>query len=385
MNQRSSSLWIVALVALAGILRLSSSPGSLPTARSISAESESGAPQKPADPITTDKAVGNLLNEYYSSLNEEYLKHFRDEHGRAVIALVPDPIDTRIAYRFDETVEAIQTGAQDARYILDRFWLPWPTKSGARDETFRSIPGVIVFRRGPSTSGDPLVVLLVGETPTAGVHGKAFDEAIAQARRLDPDAEDVRIVGPNFSGSVRSLQTALKKRLGEVKRIRFFSGNTTSLEARQSLVALAPKQIEFYGTVLPDKVTELGVKDYFERLKSLTSPDLIFTHWLSDRHQDHRTISELTWNTFRSHLILEYEIPKYEGDLGHPNLFVPVAESSARRKVSILREVFRSQHEKKWFTDETFWALMRLRGVEGDTASGYAEAFHARKTVAAIA
>jgi LmbE family N-acetylglucosaminyl deacetylase len=127
-----------------------------------------------------------------------------------------------------------------------------------------------------------------------------------------------------------------------------------------------------------------AIKDYFEALKSRVRPDLIFTHWLSDRHQDHRTIAELTWNSFRDHWILEYEIAKYEGDLGHPNLFVPLGEDAARRKVSMLRDSFVSQHEKQWFSDETFWAMLRLRGVECNAPSGYAEGFHASKSTLAI-
>jgi LmbE family N-acetylglucosaminyl deacetylase len=122
-----------------------------------------------------------------------------------------------------------------------------------------------------------------------------------------------------------------------------------------------------------------AVKELFERLKSQVTPDLILTHRLEDRHQDHRLVAELTWNTFRNHLILEYEIPKYEGDLGHPNLFVPLAPEHCERKVALLRKCFPSQAGRTWFTDDTFWALLRLRGVESNAPSRYAEAFHARK------
>jgi LmbE family N-acetylglucosaminyl deacetylase len=123
------------------------------------------------------------------------------------------------------------------------------------------------------------------------------------------------------------------------------------------------------------------IKSRFESLKQGPSPDLIFTHHRSDRHQDHRVIAELTWNTWRNHLILEYEIPKYEGDLHTPNLYVPLAEELVNRKVDLLLAHFRSQQSRAWFNAETFRGLMRLRGVECGAPSGYAEAFHAPKLV----
>lgn len=122
-----------------------------------------------------------------------------------------------------------------------------------------------------------------------------------------------------------------------------------------------------------------SVKLFFEELKNHVKPDLIFTHWCSDAHQDHRLTSELTWNTFRNHLILEYEIPKYDGDLGRPNLFVPLDTSLCEKKVSHLLTAFESQSSKHWFDRETFLGLMRIRGMEANAHSGYAEAFYARK------
>ena len=121
------------------------------------------------------------------------------------------------------------------------------------------------------------------------------------------------------------------------------------------------------------------VKDCFEELKATVQPDVVFTHNNLDAHQDHRLISELTWNTFRDHLILEYEIPKYDGDLGRPNLFVPLTEQQRQRKVANLMEAFQSQRAKRWFQPETFHAIMRLRGMECNAPSGYAEAFYCRK------
>lgn len=123
------------------------------------------------------------------------------------------------------------------------------------------------------------------------------------------------------------------------------------------------------------------VKAVFEEMKKEISPDLIFTHNRKDAHQDHRLIAELTWNTFRSHLILEYEIPKYDGDLGQPSFFVPLQIETCRNKVQLIMEAFRSQHSKHWFQPETFFSLMRLRGMECDAPSGYAEAFYCRKVI----
>ena len=120
------------------------------------------------------------------------------------------------------------------------------------------------------------------------------------------------------------------------------------------------------------------VKAVFEELKPI-SPDLIFTHHRKDAHQDHRLISELTWNTFRDHFILEYEIPKYDGDLGQPNLFLPVGFEVCEQKVRYLMDAFESQRSKRWFQPETFLSLMRLRGMECNAPSGYAEAFYCRK------
>ena len=123
------------------------------------------------------------------------------------------------------------------------------------------------------------------------------------------------------------------------------------------------------------------VKGFFEELKGKVNPDLIFTHWQGDAHQDHRLISELTWNTFRNHLILEYEIPKYDGDMGRPNVYVPLEESSYRNKIDNLFAAFGSQQPKRWFEQETFLGLMRLRGMECNADSGYAEAFYCRKVM----
>jgi LmbE family N-acetylglucosaminyl deacetylase len=121
------------------------------------------------------------------------------------------------------------------------------------------------------------------------------------------------------------------------------------------------------------------VKEAFEEIKGQVSPDLILTHYRDDLHQDHRLISELTWNTFRDHLILEYEIPKYDGDLGAPNVFVPLDEAVCRRKIDTILTNFRSQAGKRWFAEDIFRALLRLRGMECNASDNLAEAFYCRK------
>ena len=122
------------------------------------------------------------------------------------------------------------------------------------------------------------------------------------------------------------------------------------------------------------------VKNTFEDMKGF-EPDIIFTHCRNDLHQDHRFICDLTWNTFRDHFILEYEIPKYDGDLGNPNFFVPLDSAIADKKVAALRHYFPSQSGKHWFDPDTFFSLMRIRGLESVSRSRYAEGFYLRKAI----
>ncbi len=124
-----------------------------------------------------------------------------------------------------------------------------------------------------------------------------------------------------------------------------------------------------------------GIKETFERLKSSFEPDIIFTHYRDDSHQDHRIINQLSGNTFRNHFVLEYEIPKYDGDMGSPNFYIPVSEEVARAKAVALMRFFGTQQSKHWFCEELFLGLMRIRGMESCSPSGYAEGFYARKTV----
>jgi LmbE family N-acetylglucosaminyl deacetylase len=134
---------------------------------------------------------------------------------------------------------------------------------------------------------------------------------------------------------------------------------------------------DFKDTLFPSQIVE--IKQAIHSLADQTNPDIVFTHRREDMHQDHRTLSEVTWNAFRNHLILEYEIPKYEGDLGNPNVFIPLKTDLAIKKIDLLMKHFPSQQDKPWFDSETFRAMLRLRGVESKSASGFSEAFHARK------
>jgi LmbE family N-acetylglucosaminyl deacetylase len=157
-------------------------------------------------------------------------------------------------------------------------------------------------------------------------------------------------------------------------------------EARKSadifLKGVKEKQVEildFRDGYFPYVGAE--IKDFFEGLKQRVSPDLIFTHYRHDLHQDHRLICELTWNTFRDHFILEYEIPKFDGDLSSPNFFVPLQQTICRQKVDYLLSTFKSQADKPWFTEDTFLSILRLRGIESQATEKYAEGFYCRKIV----
>jgi len=121
------------------------------------------------------------------------------------------------------------------------------------------------------------------------------------------------------------------------------------------------------------------IKEVFQKLETEFFPDIVFTHHRHDLHQDHRMISELTWNSFRNHLIMEYEIPKYDGDLGSPNAFVPLESATCDMKIEYLLRSFVSQNSKYWFTGDTFRSMLRIRGVEARSATSYAEGFYCRK------
>jgi LmbE family N-acetylglucosaminyl deacetylase len=165
-----------------------------------------------------------------------------------------------------------------------------------------------------------------------------------------------------FSGSARRAQEA------RASAADFLKG------AESPAVALH----DFPDAFFPSRIAD--IKREFELLKAF-EPDAIFTHCAHDAHQDHRVLSELAWNTFRDHFIAEYEVPKYDADLRSPNFFVPLAEALCRRKSALLRQHFGSQGTKHWFDDQLFMGLMRIRGAESRSPSGYAEGFYARKVV----
>jgi LmbE family N-acetylglucosaminyl deacetylase len=171
-----------------------------------------------------------------------------------------------------------------------------------------------------------------------------------------------------------------------VRWVVFSAGEEREREARASadaFLARAPAKEVVVKSYRDGFFPFLGsqIKDDFETLKGEFNPDLVLTHFRDDRHQDHRLISELTWNTFRNHLILEYEIPKYDGDLGQPNFFVPLFEPVCTRKIRNILANFRSQGQRQWFDEQTFLALLRLRGMEANSPTRFAEAFYCRKVV----
>ncbi len=152
--------------------------------------------------------------------------------------------------------------------------------------------------------------------------------------------------------------------------------------ANEFLKGAGEKKIEiknFRNGFFPYVAVE--IKEYFEGLKNYFHPDLIFTHYRHDLHQDHRLISDLTWNTYRNHFILEYEIPKYDGDFASPNYFVRLSEETCKEKVGAILRWFNSQSDKHWFSQDTFFSVLRIRGMESGATEKYAEGFYSRKIV----
>jgi LmbE family N-acetylglucosaminyl deacetylase len=209
-------------------------------------------------------------------------------------------------------------------------------------------------------------------------------EAPLEVLCLGAHADDLEI---GCGGSV--LRLAESGRAAAVTWVVFSAAGDRQGEARESaevfLARAKAKDVvvkEFRDGFFPYQGAE--IKGDFEELKRRVSPDVIFTHYRNDLHQDHRLISELTWNTFRSHLILEYEIPKYDGDFGSPNVFIDLDESLCRRKIEAILGLFRTQTGKHWFDEELFMAVLRLRGMECGAAAKYAEAFYCRKAVLSL-
>ncbi len=196
---------------------------------------------------------------------------------------------------------------------------------------------------------------------------------------LGAHSDDIEI---GCGGTILRL---LSERPGSsVQWVVFSADDRRDAEARSSaqdfLAAAAQSEVEvfrFAESYFPTWWSD--IKRAFEELKTGPRPDLVLTHRRHDDHQDHRTVGELTWNTFRDHLILEYEIPKYEGDLGQPNVYVPLSDEIAERKVTLLAQHFGSQSGRPWFRPETFRGLMNLRSIECGSTTSAAEAFHARK------
>jgi len=183
-----------------------------------------------------------------------------------------------------------------------------------------------------------------------------------------------------------TLLRLLRERECSVHWVVFAASPERTLEARSSAAAFLEHATEsativkrFRESYFPYVAAD--IKDFFEELKRTVEPDVIFCHRRDDVHQDHRTIAELCWNSYRNHLVLEYEIPKYEGDLGQPNFFVPLPLAIAERKVALLMEHFPSQAGRSWWCADTFHGLMSVRGVECNAKEGRAEAFYLRKCV----
>jgi LmbE family N-acetylglucosaminyl deacetylase len=196
---------------------------------------------------------------------------------------------------------------------------------------------------------------------------------------LGAHADDIEI---GCGGTVLRL---LAEHPGSIVHWVVFSGvgerrREAEISAADFLAAAGARRVDvhrFRDGFFPWEGTAL--KESFERLKGEDQPSLILTHWKGDAHQDHRTIAELTWNTWRDHLILEYEVPKMEGDLGNPSLFVPLSHDEVTVKLELLTRHFGSQRSKSWFSEATFRGLLRLRGV--NAGSEWAEGFYLRRAV----
>jgi LmbE family N-acetylglucosaminyl deacetylase len=213
----------------------------------------------------------------------------------------------------------------------------------------------------PSVQGRPSLVLFLGahcDDIEIGCGG-----TILRLREAHPNADLRWVILSSTEERRREARASAARFLGE--------------EAAGRIVVQS-----FRDGFLPYRGGE--VKDFFEAMKSELQPDLIFTHCRDDRHQDHRLVCELTWNTWRNHLILEYEVPKYDGDLGQPNAYVPLRAEQVERKVKTLLEAYPSRSIHEWFDEETLRGILRLRGVESNAPERYAEAFYARKLVLAV-
>lgn len=191
-------------------------------------------------------------------------------------------------------------------------------------------------------------------------------------------SDDIEI---GCGGTILTLTEANPKL--EILWVVFSAGGARTGEARRSARSFLKRAGKAEVVVKDFRISYFPfqgeeIKDYFETLKSF-EPEVVFTHYRDDRHQDHRVLSDLAWNTFRSHVILEYEIPKYDGDFGAPNVFVPVSKAHCTHKSKLLMKHFPTQSGKHWFSPELFQGTARIRGMECNSPTGYAEAFYSRK------
>jgi len=198
---------------------------------------------------------------------------------------------------------------------------------------------------------------------------------------LGAHCDDIEI---GCGGTIMKLARTLKN--AEIQWVVFSSddrrGKEASDSAKDFLRGVKKKKIQinrFRNSFFPYHGAE--IKEHFEKMKQEYNPDIIFTHYREDLHQDHRLISELTWNSFRDHLILEYEIPKFDGDFGSPNFFVHLDDNICRKKIDKILKYFQSQFDKRWFTRDTFLSILRLRGMESNAPKKYAEGFYCRKII----
>jgi LmbE family N-acetylglucosaminyl deacetylase len=223
---------------------------------------------------------------------------------------------------------------------------------------------------------------LAGPTEGDEVNRLSLLEGGSGPRRLlalGAHSDDVEI---GCGGTI--LRLVAEQRGLEVLWVVFCSTPERAAEARASARAFL-EGVESMKVIVRDyrdgflPYSGSAVKDEFEALKQEFSPDLVFTHYRHDRHQDHRLVSDLTWNTWRDHFILEYEIPKYDGDFGSPNFFASLPPSTLDHKISLLTKHFPSQAGKPWFADDLFRAVARIRGMESAAPERFAEGFYARK------
>jgi LmbE family N-acetylglucosaminyl deacetylase len=198
---------------------------------------------------------------------------------------------------------------------------------------------------------------------------------------LGAHSDDIEI---GCGGSILRLLSDYKNT--EVRWVIFSSSEERACEAAESaelFLQMAVRKSIVIKTFRDGFFPYVGtaIKEYFEEIKEEFIPDIIFTHYHADSHQDHRLISELTWNTFRNNLILEYEIIKYDGDLGNPGLFIHLSDDICRKKIDYILRSFRSQLGRGWFTEDSFKSILRIRGIESNAPQKYSEAFYCRKIV----